>query len=517
MTITNRSRLVVSVKNNEALRREFPFNQTKAARAYLEALRGQGYKSARVDQLEDQILVRIRATGHPELTKTFGSYEQAELFETQVLTERRQGVFIDYSKSLHTTVADLIRRYIRDEIPRQKNGPHYLYFFQAMLDDSEGLLEQQLAERERDPSVKVKAMRTPMGSLEWINKPLTEVVAADIEDWMRSREGDVELSTIWRQYELLRAMINLAINTWGYPLRINPTKGVRSVDFQNERDRRLVEDEFDRIMEAAQALDADRSLEHRVQELMRERMADEQFSSKSQRKHWMVATRKEVTPLARETYVHRPILEAFVLFQIATAARRSESLTLPWRHIDFEKKTAFLPETTNGRARTLALRDDLIELLKELPREGELVFNLTVKTCRTSWEAIMQETGIENLNVHDLRHEGISAAAESGMTLAELQAFSGHRDIRMLLRYTHLCMTKLADKLSAALAAGTLKNGRRRMKAGELKLSDLANAAAEEACSKPIPTPPTPVQRATGSNVILFPRQHRNAQATAKT
>ena len=509
MTITNRSRLVVSVKNSEEHRREFPFNKTKAARAYLEALRSQGYKSARVDQLEDHILVRIRATGHPELTKTFGSYEEAELFENQVLTERRQGVFIDYSKSLHTTVADLIRRYIRDEIPRQKNGPHYVYVYQAMLDDSEGLLEQQLAEREKDPSVKVTATREPMGSLEWMHKPLTEVVAADIEDWMRSREGDVKLSTIWRQYEMLRSVINLAINTWGYPLRINPTKGVRSVDFQNERDRRLVEDEFDRIMEAAQALDAERSLEHRVQELMREAMADEVFSSKSQRKHRMVAVRKEVTQDARKSYVHRPILEAYILFQVATAARRSESLTLPWRHVDLDKKTAFLPETKNGRARTLALRDDLIELLKELPRDGDLVFNLTVKTCRTSWEAIMQATQIEDLTVHDLRHEGISAAAESGMTLAELQAFSGHRDIRMLLRYTHLCMTKLADKLSAALAAGTLKNGRRRMKSGELKLADLVNAAADEGSSAPIPTPPRPLQRTAGTNVILFPRQPR--------
>lgn len=37
---------------------------------------------------EDHILVRIRATGHPELTKSFGSYEEAELFETEVLTGR---------------------------------------------------------------------------------------------------------------------------------------------------------------------------------------------------------------------------------------------------------------------------------------------------------------------------------------------------------------------------------------------------------------------------------------------
>jgi len=493
--LINRSRFVVSVKNRPELTEEFPFNQPEAARRHLEKLRGEGHSAARITQNEDRILVRIRDKGHKPLNKTFPSYKAAQNFETLIMAERAQGVFVDYGKSIHTTVADLIRRYIRDELPRMKGGSNYEYFFQAMLDDSEGVLERDRAERDRElaekgtSSIKIKAAREfPMESIEWVQKPFAELIAADIEDWMRSREGDVALSTIWREYELLRAMINLAINTWGYPMRINPTKGVRAIDFQNERDRRLVDDEFDRIMKAAQEWDAAKSLEARVQELIWERLAHESFSSPSKRKHRMVAVRKKVTPLAEETYVHRPTMEAFILFQCATGARRGESLKLPWAAIDFAKKTAFLAETKNGRARSLALRDDLIELLKELPRRGDLVFGLTVKTCRTAWQAIVEAAGIEDLNIHDLRHEAISAAAECGMTLAELQAFSGHRDVRMLLRYTHLCMSKIADKLSSALAAGTIKNGRRRMKAGELTVSALLNESPVDAPVTPIAT-----------------------------
>lgn len=516
MTITNRSPFVVSVKNNEAVRRDFPFNKVEAVKAYLEALHSKGFKSARADQLESHLLVRIRKTGYPDINQTFSSYDAAERFETQVMAERSQGVFIDYSKSMHSTVAKLIRRFIVKELPRKKGGKNYLYFFQAMLDDSDERLDE-LESQEREAR-RARAVRSTMGSLEWVHKPLTEVTAEDIEDWMHSREGDVAQSTIWREYEHIRGMINLAINTWGYSLRINPTLGVRRWEFQNERNRRLVGDEFDRIMAAARQFDAARSLELRVQELMAQRLADKTFNTPSHRKHLLVAARKEVSAEAAESYLHRPVMEAFVLFQLATGARRGESLTLPWKRVDFEKKTAFLPETKNGRARTLALRDDLIELLKELPRDADLLFGLTVKTCTSAWKSILQAAGVDSqgdnkLTVHDLRHEAISAAAESGMSIVELQAFSGHRDARMLQRYTHLCMTQLADKLSAAFASGTIKNGRRRQDPKVLRTIEFQDNSVDQASCAPVPAVVrSAADHPSTSNVIIFPgRRHRAA------
>ncbi len=53
-----------------------------------------------------------------------------------------------------------------------------------------------------------------------------------------------------------------------------------------------------------------------------------------------------------------------------------------------------------------------------------------------------------DLRFHDLRHEAISRFAELGLSTVELSAISGHRDPRMLLRYTHLRAVDLARKLA---------------------------------------------------------------------
>jgi hypothetical protein len=46
-------------------------------------------------------------------------------------------------------------------------------------------------------------------------------------------------------------------------------------------------------------------------------------------------------------------------------------------------------------------------------------------------------------------HEAISRFFEMGLNMPEVALISGHRDPRMLLRYTHLVPFKLAEKLAA--------------------------------------------------------------------
>ncbi|RQS90440.1 hypothetical protein DF035_35080 [Burkholderia contaminans] len=85
-----------------------------------------------------------------------------------------------------------------------------------------------------------------------------------------------------------------------------------------------------------------------------------------------------------------------------------------------------------------------------------------------------ERAGLIDLHIHDLRHEGISRVAETGQfSLVDLQAFSGHRDTRMLLRYAHLCTRQLADRLDAAFGSAApharlnvMHRGRRRLRAG---------------------------------------------------
>ncbi len=51
------------------------------------------------------------------------------------------------------------------------------------------------------------------------------------------------------------------------------------------------------------------------------------------------------------------------------------------------------------------------------------------------------------LHIHYLCHEAISRFFERGLSLPEVALIRGHRDHRMLLRYTHLRPENLVAKL----------------------------------------------------------------------
>ena len=53
---------------------------------------------------------------------------------------------------------------------------------------------------------------------------------------------------------------------------------------------------------------------------------------------------------------------------------------------------------------------------------------------------------IKDLRFHDLRHEAVSRFFEMGMSVPEVALISGNKDVRQLLRYTHLNPTNVFRK-----------------------------------------------------------------------
>jgi integrase len=62
---------------------------------------------------------------------------------------------------------------------------------------------------------------------------------------------------------------------------------------------------------------------------------------------------------------------------------------------------------------------------------------------------LTKRAGIGDLHFHDLRHEAISGLFERGLTVPEVALISGHRDMRMLLRYSHAMREAALEKLDA--------------------------------------------------------------------
>ncbi len=228
---------------------------------------------------------------------------------------------------------------------------------------------------------------------------LADLSAAAITGYRDGRAALVKPGTIARELGLLHTIIEVARRDWGFCIPQNVVGQVRRFPVRNARDRRLERDELARLR---MAVSSNRN--------------------------------KLVAPA--------------IYLAIETALRRGELLDLRWQYIDLQNRTAHVPHTKTGAARTIPLTDRAAAILQALPRSEERVFPMSAMALRLSWNRVRERAGMPDLRFHDLRHEAISRFAEMGLTAAELAVISGHRDPRMLMRYTHLRPADLAKKLT---------------------------------------------------------------------
>lgn len=148
---------------------------------------------------------------------------------------------------------------------------------------------------------------------------------------------------------------------------------------------------------------------------------------------------------------HAPTnLKNCILFAIETAARRGEIANLFWSDINFKERYAHLRDTKNSEPRKIPLTNNVLELLQSIPkREGGRVFGYThPDSITTAFKRVCEQAGISNLHFHDLRHEATSRLFEAGLNVMEAASVTGHKELRMLQRYTHLKPSDIADKLN---------------------------------------------------------------------
>lgn len=503
-SIENRSHYQVTVKSRDDLTRTFAHCAKKKAEAYLTSLAAQKLKP-KLARLDNYYAIRDRSVSRPEQTLYARSKAEAEHIKARLESEHQQSLFINYAQGYKTTFADLLIRYLREEAPRHKSFEVEAYKINALLEDA-GLERQDLAAivaTHPNPHPKVAGkrvrkatgacVREPSEAAKFIRKPFAEIVPDDFTDYIDERCQDVSPATVDREIDIFSAVCNIAIDTWRIHVQKSPMHGVRRPRYYNERDRRLKNDEEELLLRAAYNEDRERSISIRLEQLMsQERSQANDAATTYRRKQVIKSARQRYKQEAENSYEHIALFETFVHFQLMTGARRGETLTLIWTHVDLDAQTAYLPETKNGRSRKLPLRSDLVAMLRQLPRTSETVFPIGVDGLRKAWSRMCEQAGLVGDNeclIHDLRHESISRVAEAGSTtpggfsLVDLQHFSGHRDIRMLLRYAHLCTQSLAKRLDLAFASKSeadVHHGRLRLKKGaSVTLQEIANEEHE--------------------------------------
>lgn len=229
--------------------------------------------------------------------------------------------------------------------------------------------------------------------------PVKNLTPAAIAAYRDDRLRQVKAGTVRRELSLLHHVITVANKEWGIRIGDNPVADVQLPKLNDRRDRRLRDGEADRLRAAL-----------------------------GETKNGFIAS--------------------IVNLAIETAMRRGEILSLEWRHVNLDNRTAFIPQTKTGHSRTIPLNDRTISILSELPRSEGKVFPVTVEAFKSAWRRLVTASDLHGLRFHDLRHEAITRYCEMGLSMPEVALISGHRDPRMLFRYMHMRPVELARKLS---------------------------------------------------------------------
>lgn len=149
----------------------------------------------------------------------------------------------------------------------------------------------------------------------------------------------------------------------------------------------------------------------------------------------------QVCNTLRNDWLHPGILMA-----IETGMRRGELLNVQWHDVDFKASTLTIPHTKNGHVRCIPLTPKAVTIISarrtDDSKPTDKVFPASANTFRLAWERCKRRVAksypaITDLRFHDLRHEAVSRFFEMGLSVPEVALISGHRDPRMLFRYTH--------------------------------------------------------------------------------
>ncbi|HVZ99143.1 MAG TPA: site-specific integrase [Caulobacterales bacterium] len=130
-----------------------------------------------------------------------------------------------------------------------------------------------------------------------------------------------------------------------------------------------------------------------------------------------------------------------------TGCRLREILNLEWAHVDFERKTLFLPDSKTGKkpiplsASALAVLADLQPTNYRYVIAGDTA-GLEDERPRADlhrpWKRITRHAKLDGLRIHDLRHSFASNAVSSGKSLLSVGKLLGHKDLRTTQKYAHL-------------------------------------------------------------------------------
>lgn len=265
-------------------------------------------------------------------------------------------------------------------------------------------MERHAKARNRRPQNAVSNYRLYLSH--WGSKKLSDMKRTEIQTHIAKLASDISPATANIALALLRAMFNRAID-WEIFDSKNPTANIAKFP-EISRDRFLYGDELQRFLKAIP------TLENRT-------------------------------------------MQDFFMMLLATGARKGNVLAMRWADINFRDAIWRVPDSKNGEPYQVALTSVALAILGERRKTelGEWVFSANSKTGhlqepKKPWAKLLENAGIDNFRMHDLRRTFGSFMAAQGASLQMIGKALGHKSQDATLIYARLNLDPVREAVNAA-------------------------------------------------------------------
>lgn len=327
-----------------------------------------------------RITAWVRKGGH-QRSQTFDSKTDArtwaEAIEKQIEELRASGVM----RATGMTLADLIDRYVKELYPVKPWG--------------------------RTKAADLARMKKDLGPL-----AVSDITSHHITNYFRKRhESGAGVVVLHSQLCYLTGVFECARQLWHLDVPLQAVKDARAaltkirlVGKSKRRERRVTDTELAKIIEHM------------------------------------------------ETWTTGIALGNVLRFCVATGMRISEVCRLRWADLNEGERVILVrdrkhPSEKIGNDMVVPLlaftgHDAFALIQAQRPPKGEplptRIFPYNPKTVSSYFTLAVEETGLDDVHLHDLRHEALSRFFEAGLRIEQVALISGHRDWAQLKRYVHL-------------------------------------------------------------------------------
>lgn len=359
--------------------------------------------------------VQIRRKGFPTLTEHFKSKKEADAFASITESKMITGRYIDTNEAKNFLFSDALDRF-----------------------------EQEEADADRKS---IRQLRSQLKMLRLTNlaqMAVLNIKPKDLIAYKNKRIKEVKVTSYHKDHNLLHRLFQVIMIDWAIHLPLgNPMK--------------LVPKPKSKVSDARE-----RRLEGNEEELLL----------------------KDLNKTSYETAL-------VVMLALETGMRRGEIMNMEINHIDMKNEQLSIPETKTGKPRNIPLSKQAFDAiakrlivilgsvkqqhpkefnqtLAEVMSKGKVVninntrrtrapkndkgiklFKMQADSISTAYKRACKRQGIHDLTFHDLRHEATSRLFEYGLDMMEVSHITGHKDLKMLKRYTHLKPINIANKINS--------------------------------------------------------------------